>query len=1423
MPSYYTRVDGNLHPGDIAKSEDINNIQTNIEDSIKSVINDLHDYNAFILGENENAFKLTPAPKRYGRYIDTLNIFDKNQYIWLPINHSGYRQAIKKSKTSTYSIICKFQNLNSESILVECRLLDNDYTEINRTKIEIAGNTEGAEYEIIFDYNHGATAPGLDYKDIEPFDTDKMCPPKGQESFDHGPEIGHKMDINDFTVGASYLYLEIVPLNISEETYSPNGERYTSVTDNDFNILADLNGTYGKLLETSKDGLLSWQDMEYDLYFKDIYATNTTYLCEMGEAVIDGQKVKCQDTHVSIDGASKFGNIKSYVYMNTNGKLKAINSPAYFDENADLVTTDISEPHLIIAEITTYMNGKKPAYINQDDTTLRIRRRSHEERLRRLEKELGYTKDIAIPPRLKYSISGQDIVESEPERGRNAIYYDDTKEDGTENAKLIEGSKFFLTTDSQGNFVIKSVDAEVVTIPITLQGDDVYKEDKKDLTGDTEQVVKTIAENKDMTIDTKEGTIKLKSNTSGIGMTDEEAKKTTFNPWDDDASNRPKDKNITPTEREYKVVKGKNGANDWSSEFPAMTFYTNADYKIEGINIPITKFKNCESIKFIIWKRQGPNDKTNTVWLEKRMYTSESFSLAEAKEKDSYQIMEDGFTIKISDGLNLEKGQYVIVCFPTPKSDTGSCFVETYKPENPKDFCIRYYGAGDGSHFLLKERYHEIWYNAASFTGSKTSLSGEGSVTSGTVTWKNEDPIDSILVNANITTPEECEYKLEADTGAGWQELKVDETTKINGGGSSFRWRLTFKGKNDTPVLAYSDSLKYALNFVITRTASGVGNYDVENACITTKILRADDILRDYIGDPNFALDSSRFSNYEFARIWGKDYDSNRMIIDIEASDREEEITTKEITTENGIIPSQTSTFDIFSLIYCDLELEDFNTVSVDYSNYDSQVEYDEHNLRLKLDTENSYNDNAIALFNIADLKPIESSIGTINDNKITINPDSSVDTNQTLFKLQLNNPVNLTKHSGVKIGLKVDGGNNAVLNGLGLYFSSAYEDLTPTTVSDKDYIILEDEEGLLPVLNGSLEAEINYYYGKVIRIEKTKNNVKYITDYQYIKERDGTYTLQQVQNENSFNIYKFPEIKPSSDTQYIEISIDSTAYALQSVKEIGIISLNGETDQNDNPVFSLNEAMNIEVVSIRSIEADYYAIYNPQDGNKLLPIDSTVHSRYEITDHEQSIDLTKETPQKVTQIKIWYNNISTLGEPIAYWPNDSTAKNFKHMGIQIAASCWLPKNALRLNLCSDTKGRNVVYSMDIPTLNYIHYPSKADVIEQTEKDGKTETITKYAYVNLSQAYKKIKNLDVEVGSISLSCTENFKPYMTKLTENTNTNAYMFLYIGKIVLYKAETIPIFHKNLRFKIYNQDSDSPAGAPSIRKIGVVLDYQ
>ena len=62
---------------------------------------------------------------------------------------------------------------------------------------------------------------------------------------------------------------------------------------------------------------------------------------------------------------------------------------------------------------------------------------------------------------------------------------------------------------------------------------------------------------------------------------------------------------------------------------------------------------------------------------------------------------------------------------------------------------------------------------------------------------------------------------------------------------------------------------------------------------------------------------------------------------------------------------------DIFTWYYADLTLDDFDVESVDYSNYDPDVEFDEHNLRMKIDTDQAYNDDNIVLYTNNDLIPV--------------------------------------------------------------------------------------------------------------------------------------------------------------------------------------------------------------------------------------------------------------------------------------------------------------------------------------------------------------------------------------------------------------------------------------------------------------------
>ena len=95
--------------------------------------------------------------------------------------------------------------------------------------------------------------------------------------------------------------------------------------------------------------------------------------------------------------------------------------------------------------------------------------------------------------------------------------------------------------------------------------------------------------------------------------------------------------------------------------------------------------------------------------------------------------------------------------------------------------------------------------------------------------------------------------------------------------------------------------------------------------------------------------------------------------------------------------------------------------------------------------------------------------------------------------------------------------------------------------------------------------------------------------------------------------------------------------------------------------------------------------------------------------------------------------------------------------------------------------------------------------------------------VKFSQIYKKISE-DKEIQSLSITTTDKFKDYMNtiKNTQSTNINSAIHIFIKNITLYEAEHIPLFHPNMRMKIYSRSSDGEASV-NIRKIGAVLEYK
>ena len=124
--------------------------------------------------------------------------------------------------------------------------------------------------------------------------------------------------------------------------------------------------------------------------------------------------------------------------------------------------------------------------------------------------------------------------------------------------------------------------------------------------------------------------------------------------------------------------------------------------------------------------------------------------------------------------------------------------------------------------------------------------------------------------------------------------------------------------------------------------------------------------------------------------------------------------------------------------------------------------------------------------------------------------------------------------------------------------------------------------------------------------------------------------------------------------------------------------------------------------------------------------------------------------------------------------------------------------------------------SVTLPTLNTIYDPAGE---ENTANEA----------INLSQVFKKI-NSDKGIKSINIIATEYCKSMLGKVVDTDKKGPSINLFIGKIVVYKAETIPMFHKKMRYKLYSttngkidhNDKDISNDTLNIRKLGVVVDY-
>ena len=452
MPSYYKNVSGTLQEGKLARSQDINLIQSHVSNAISDFIVDLFG-SAFILGHAEDALTLTPTPL----LVDQSNTQNKDDNSgWASLKGIHYRQKFKTTKSEIYSMKVDLSNRTEINVTVQAEIRDMDYNLISEANYYLKSqkdtSIEYVEAEFIFNKQH-------------------------------------------LPIGEYYFVIRPIDLSKIDLTqYQVNGKPLEEIDPYSFRVRIDMKGQYGHMLQTSEDGsqwndasllppaVSSWnpEDMSviplnYDLFFEQVFSQGNTYIVDNPTtAIINGEKVYPLDTHVSINGPSKYGDRIDLVYMTSDGQIN-VQEGLVHDSNpqrpklSELTTTnnensleaiDIGDTEyptqigaLKIAYITVYKNSitswvcpeckttnpgnlsicyncyaehsstvDKIPLIEQNDDNYITRTRDVLERIRRLEKKTDYVMDRNSPSRIKYLctldpiIKNKDIEDTEATR-----------------------------------------------------------------------------------------------------------------------------------------------------------------------------------------------------------------------------------------------------------------------------------------------------------------------------------------------------------------------------------------------------------------------------------------------------------------------------------------------------------------------------------------------------------------------------------------------------------------------------------------------------------------------------------------------------------------------------------------------------------------------------------------------------------------------------------------------------------------------------------------------------------------------------------------------------------------------------------------------------------------------------------------------
>ena len=403
-----------------------------------------------------------------------------------------------------------------------------------------------------------------------------------------------------------------------------------------------------------------------------------------------------------------------------------------------------------------------------------------------------------------------------------------------------------------------------------------------------------------------------------------------------------------------------------NTAFPALHVTFDRDAYIKSITPYIEGFQNIKSFGILIFRNDDIHNKNKNIYKKTikagkvnksspddskypTLYKSKYVELKDiTKKSGNYRVLKKQVTFD-NVNLDIEAGTYTIMICPklsNTKKD-GHIKIKQYKVKNDIDI----YGSNESVYGNYKMSQVHI--------NPKSSRDTSWDIAIKHKTYRYYDngilqskpintgvPFTTCRVTKNISIPKKSSSKYELyvsnDGGTSWKDATKTNNIVFTSGGSSFRWKLKFDTDNmSTPKLKFNQSRQYAISFNLGGTGVSGVEYEDFGRCYETPLFNANSITRNFTRSTT----TNTFTEWEFARIFMEDSDLNSKIDILISYDSDDYSTSVETKKDNW------KTI-FFSTVFADLTLEDFSQESINYDNYEGNVEYDEYNYRFSLNSE---------------------------------------------------------------------------------------------------------------------------------------------------------------------------------------------------------------------------------------------------------------------------------------------------------------------------------------------------------------------------------------------------------------------------------------------------------------------------------------